>query len=108
MPSEPDDGGILRAFRTAPEAVPLPTPSGKVEIVSGTIAGFGYDDCPAHPTWLAPSEPTTARHPLHLVANQPATRLHSQLDFGAHSESRKHRGREVVRIHPADAAARGI
>ena len=43
-----------------------------------------------------------------LVANQPATRLHSQLDFGGHSAGAKHRGREVARMHPADAAARGI
>ncbi len=43
-----------------------------------------------------------------LVANQPATRLHSQLDFGGHSAAAKHRGREVARMHPDDAAARGI
>ena len=35
-------------------------------------------------------------------------RLHSQLDFGAHSQAAKQRGREVARMHPADAAARGI
>ena len=46
--------------------------------------------------------------PLFLVANQPATRLHSQLDFGGHSAGAKHRGREVARMHPLDAAARGI
>ena len=49
-----------------------------------------------------------ARFPLQLVANQPATRLHSQLDFGATSQASKIRGREPVRIHPQDAAARGI
>ena len=38
-----------------------------------------------------------------LVANQPATRLHSQLDFGGHSADAKHRGREVARMHPDDA-----
>ena len=47
-------------------------------------------------------------HPLQLVANQPASRLHSQFDFGGHSASTKHRGREVARMHPSDAAARGI
>jgi biotin/methionine sulfoxide reductase len=46
--------------------------------------------------------------PLHLVANQPATRLHSQLDFGAVSLASKVKGREPVRIHPLDAADRGI
>jgi biotin/methionine sulfoxide reductase len=42
------------------------------------------------------------------VANQPATRLHSQFDFGGHSSAMKRRGREVMRIHPEDAAVRGI
>ena len=50
----------------------------------------------------------THRFPLQLVANQPATRLHSQLDYGATSIRSKVRDREPVRIHPADAAARGI
>jgi biotin/methionine sulfoxide reductase len=45
---------------------------------------------------------------LQLIANQPATRLHSQLDFGATSQAAKIKGRERVRIHPQDAAARGI
>ncbi|WP_016909788.1 molybdopterin dinucleotide binding domain-containing protein, partial [Streptomyces xiaopingdaonensis] len=56
--------------------------------------------------WLG--SPTAVRHPLHLVANQPRTRLHSQLDVGAHSQGSKIQGREPVRMHPADAAARGI
>ena len=112
LPTLPWDGGILRDFRHNPDAAPLPTPSGKIEIASATIAGFGYPDCPGHPTWLPPVEgagsPAAARFPLHLIANQPATRLHSQLDFGATSQASKVNGREPVRIHPQDAAARGI
>ena len=108
LPSGADDGGILRAFREDPVGSKLPTPSGKIEISSATIAGFGYADCPGHPAWLAPTDVPDARHSLRLVANQPATRLHSQLDFGDHSGALKHRGREVVCIHPADAARRGI
>ena len=108
LPSRPDDGGKLRAFRTDPVANALDTPSGKIEIFSETIAGFGYDDCPGHPCWFASPEQTDARHPLRVIANQPATRLHSQLDFAAHSQSAKRGGREVVRMHPDDAAARGI
>ncbi|HXZ02624.1 MAG TPA: molybdopterin guanine dinucleotide-containing S/N-oxide reductase [Stellaceae bacterium] len=106
--SVPDDGGMLRAFRGDPDLNKLPTPSGRIEIFSQTIAGFGYADCPGHPAWLPPADAPTTRHPLRLIANQPATRLHSQLDFGGHSSARKHRGREIVRIHPADAARRGI
>jgi biotin/methionine sulfoxide reductase len=43
-----------------------------------------------------------------LIANQPATRLHSQLDFGAASQAAKVNGREPVRINPLDATARAI
>jgi biotin/methionine sulfoxide reductase len=112
LPTLPWDGGPIRDFRRNPDAAPLPTPSGKIEIVSSTITSFCYDDCPGRPVWLPPSDgPGTAaavRYPLRLIANQPATRLHSQLDFGATSQATKINGREPVRIHPQDAAARGI
>jgi biotin/methionine sulfoxide reductase len=108
LPSAPDDGGFLRAFRNDPLNKRLPTPSGKIEIYSKTIAGFGYDDCPPHPAWLPSTEPPDSRHPLTLIANQPSTRLHSQLDFGAYSQSRKIAGREAIRLNPTDAARRGI
>ena len=60
---------------------------------------------PAIRAWLPPVEGADlagcGRFPLQLVANQPATRLHSQLDFGATSLASKIAGREPVRIHPA-------
>jgi biotin/methionine sulfoxide reductase len=108
LPTSQWEGGIVRAFRRDPIAAPLPTPSGKVEIASATIAGFGYTDCPGHPCWLPTEEGPNPRFPLQLIANQPATRLHSQLDFGATSVSSKVKDREPIRIHPRDAAARGI
>ncbi|MCC7272573.1 MAG: molybdopterin-dependent oxidoreductase [Alphaproteobacteria bacterium] len=112
LPVAADDLGPLADFRRDPEGAPLPTATGRIEIYSETIAGFGYPDCPGHPTWMPPTDghgsAVHGRFPLQLVANQPATRLHSQLDFGACSADSKIRGREPVRIHPADAAARGI
>lgn len=103
---------LLEAFRTDPERAPLRTPSGRIEIFSATIAGFGYDDCPGHPVWLTPDEwlggAEAARFPLHLVSNQPATRLHSQLDNGIVSREAKIAGREAAALNPGDAAARGI
>ncbi len=108
LPQFPDDGGMLRSFRADPEANPLRTPSGKVEIYSDTIAGHAEPDCPGHPTWLPPIDVPDASAPLFLIANQPATRLHSQLDFGAHSAGAKRREREVACMHPDDAAPRGI
>jgi biotin/methionine sulfoxide reductase len=108
MPQLPLDGGSLRAFREDPAAKPLPTPSGRIEIYSSTIAGFDYADCPGHPVWLAPFDVVNETTPLQLIANQPGSRLHSQLDFGGHSAAEKRRGREVARMNPIDAAARGI
>ena len=111
--AEPEDDFVLFAdFRADPEANPLKTPSGRIEIFSETVAGFGYDDCPGHPMWIEPREwlgaPLAARFPLHLVSNQPATRLHSQLDPSPVSRAAKVAGREAVTIHPDDARARGI
>ncbi|MDR3529479.1 MAG: molybdopterin-dependent oxidoreductase [Rhodopila sp.] len=112
LPTLPWDGGVVRAFRRDPDGRKLPTPTGMVEVASATIASFGYDDCPGHPAWMPPVEgigsPLMRDFPLHLVANQPATRLHSQLDFGATSVGSKIKGREPIRIHPSDAAGRGI
>lgn len=109
----PDQPYILFGkFREDPEQSPLRTPSGRIEIFSAEIDSFGYGDCPGHPVWREPEEwlgATAARdHPLHLISNQPATRLHSQMDSGAVSRASKVGGREPVWINPADAAARGI
>ena len=99
-------------FRADPAAHPLPTPSGRIEIASAVIGSFGYDDCPGHPSWLEPEDladpPGTGAFPLFLVANNPATRLHSQLDHGAGSAASKVAGREPLRMHPDDAASRGL
>ena len=109
----PDHGRVIfSGFRGAPDDNPLPTPSGRIEIFSDTIDGFGYDDCAGHPRWFEPAEwlggEEARRHPLHLVSNQPTTRLHSQLDIGKTSVANKVDGREPVYVHPDDAGARGI
>ncbi len=103
---------MLSAFRGDPARNALPTPSGKIEIFSSRIAGFRYADCPGHPVWRAPKEwlgaPLAAAYALHLVTNQPKTRLHSQLDNGKVSRASKINGREPIVINSRDAAARGI
>jgi biotin/methionine sulfoxide reductase len=112
LPPASEDHTFLDRFRADPDRHPLGTPSRRIELCSETVAGFRYDDCPGHPAWLEPDEwlggPRAERYPLHLIANQPATRLHSQLDGGRHSRAAKVAGREALRIHPEDAAARGI
>ncbi|MCC6533790.1 MAG: molybdopterin-dependent oxidoreductase [Burkholderiales bacterium] len=102
---------MFREFRADPLAHRLPTPSGKIEIFSERIAAFGYADCAGHPAWFEPVEwlgDKASRHPLHLISSQPATKLHSQYDHGAVSRGRKIQGREPIRMHPHDAAARGL
>lgn len=106
------DQVFLSAFRADPDEAPLGTPSGRIELFSETIEGFGYDDCRGHPMWYEPLErlgtPKAERWPLHLISNQPRTRLHSQYDHGPLSRGAKVAGREPVRLNPADAAARRI
>ncbi len=102
---------MLADFRADPEAHPLKTPSGKIEIFSETIEGFGYQDCPPHPAWMEPVEwlgKKNSPYPLHLISNQPVSKLHSHLDHGAHSRAAKVKEREPVMLHPDDAAARRI
>lgn len=99
-------------FRADPDERALNTPSGKIELFSERVASFGYDDCPGHAAWRAPKEylgaPVAARFPLHMLSNQPKTRLHSQMDAGGASLRSKIKGREPLWLNPADAATRGV
>jgi biotin/methionine sulfoxide reductase len=109
----PEDPPILFApYRADLQAHPLRTPSGRIELFSETIAAFGYDDCPGHPVWLEPAEWLGSErahiYPLHLISNQPRSRLHSQLDCGEVSRRAKVAEREAVWLHPDDAVVRGI
>ena len=101
---------MMEEFRNNPDANPLATPSGKIEIFSEKIASFGYDDCPGHAVWLEPFEWLGRAKPdqLHMISNQPHNKLHSQLDHGSVSEGDRPHGVEPVTMHPADANARNL
>ena len=103
---------LLDRFRADPQANPLRTPSGKIEICSENIASFGLDDCPGYPVWREPREwlgsAAAKEFPLHLLTDQPVRRLHSQLDASPWSREGKIDGREPVYMNPQDAEARGI
>ncbi|MEZ9523942.1 trimethylamine-N-oxide reductase 2 [Enterovibrio norvegicus] len=98
------------SFRNDPVMNPLGTPSGKIEIYSRTIEGYGYQDCPAHPTWLAPDEWTgnAKDGELQLMTAHAAHRLHSQFNYAQVREQYAIANREPISIHPEDAAAHGI
>lgn len=112
FPGSENDRVLLSGFRNDPANRKLNTPSGKIEIFSSRIAGFDYEDCPGHAVWREPYEwlgaLETQQFPLHMISNQPKTRLHSQLDLGKTAQDSKIKGREPALIHPDDAAARGI
>jgi biotin/methionine sulfoxide reductase len=112
LPMPKETAVLFGKFRDDPDANPLRTPSGRIEIFSKQIEGFSYADCPPHPMWLEPAEwlggQTSRRFPLHLLSNQPATRLHSQLDPASASRATKLHGREPIEINAADANDRGI
>lgn len=101
---------MLKAFVEEPDANPLSSPSGKIEIFSETVDGFNYDDCAGHPKWYTPFEWLGEAEPdeLHLICNQPKSKLHSQLDQGSVCRADKVKEREPVLIHPYDAEKFGI
>ena len=111
-PEPPGDPVImLKAFRDDPVAKPLSTATGLIEIYSPTVASFGYDDCPGHAAWIEPLEwlgGDTQKYPLHLISNQPSTKLHSQLDHGSYSRAAKIKQREPIMLHPDDAQRRNL
>jgi biotin/methionine sulfoxide reductase len=112
IPLRGEEFVLFADFRADPDKHRLATPSGRIELFSERIAGFGYDDCPAHATWIEPAEwlggDVATRFPLHLISSQPRYRLHSQMDPEGVSATGKIAGREALAIHPDDARRRGI
>jgi biotin/methionine sulfoxide reductase len=101
----------LDNFRADPETHALQTESGRIVLGSKMLERLNYDDCPSHPAWIEPREWMGNADPkceLHLISHQPAGRLHSQLETGHASRSRKRSGREVARLSSTDAARFGI
>lgn len=112
LPEAGRDFFLFERFRTDPDKHPLKTPSGRIELFCEEVARFGYAGQTGHPLWLDPEEwlgaPLARTYPLHLLTPQPETRLHGQMDGSGLSQGGKRDGREILRLHPADAAARGL
>ncbi len=93
--------GASRKF----EQRPFPTPSGKFEFVSKTLADMGHDPLPRYtpPAAIARDDPyplvliTGARHPLYYHSRNRNIR-----------SFRRRQPEAVAEIHPADAARLGI
>lgn len=102
----------LGDFRRNPIVNPLGTESGKIEIFSKKIESYGYDDCPAHPTWLEPNEWLGGKlaedYPFALLTSKSSYRLHSQLDSTASNLFGNVEEREPIWLHPDAAKALGV
>ena len=111
------EGHIPLAFHLNPETQPfmpyvsgtLPTPSGKIEFYSETLAAQGLDAVPA---FIPPTESrwgkTAEQYPLEFLSRKADNYMNStfaNLDGHRKMEARK---THIVEMHPVDAKARGI
>jgi anaerobic selenocysteine-containing dehydrogenase len=112
-----EHGHIPLSFHAEPEAHPflpyaagpIPTPSGKVEFYSETLASAGLDPLPG---FTAPTESRwgadAKRYPLEFLARKADNYMNStfaNLDGHRKMESRTN---QRLEIHPADAKARNL
>lgn len=95
-----------RRFRDDPKTFALPTPSGKIEIVSNRLRALHNEDAPEHPTYIPNDLKDAQNHPFRLLSIKSRHRLHSQLD--SISSLAKVNGVEICTINTHDASALGI
>ena len=92
-----------------PDIYRFSTPSGKIEIVSGSLYAMQDPDIPAHPGYLpcreGPADPLREKYPLQLIGFHTIRRCHTVHDNNALLEKADP---QLLWIHPQDAAARGI
>ncbi|MEO1469229.1 MAG: molybdopterin-dependent oxidoreductase [Pseudomonadota bacterium] len=111
VPREERDWVRHGDFREDPEANPLNTVSGKIELYCQAIADMALDDCPPMPMWLEPAEYLgNAPEPdmVHVVSPHPYNRIHSQFAQSDLRHQLNVQDREFVRISTEDAQKRGI
>ncbi len=97
-------------FRADPEAHPLATPSGKIELFSAALYEKGNpDEIPAVPKyiqeWESPFSPEAADYPLQAIGHHMMGRVHST---HANNDWLQEAFPQRVFINPVDAGARGI
>lgn len=90
----------LSEFVSDPEAHPLDTPSGKIEIASEIYARLGFS---AFPTWRGFQ--STSEYPLYLITPHARYRINSQY---ANDPWFLRREQQQLWMNPKDAAERGI
>jgi anaerobic dimethyl sulfoxide reductase subunit A len=98
---DPEPRVALADFRADPATHPLPTRSGRIEIVNPEAEAYGLPPIPSYVA-IAPDE---GGYPLQLVTPHHKHRSNSCLDG---VPSLKRLDPQAVWMNPADAAARGI
>lgn len=97
-------------FRNDPEAHPLRTPSGKVEIFSGRLHDMKQnEEIPAVPKyiqeWESPFGPEARKYPLQAMGHHYMPRVHSTHNNNIWTMEAFP---QLVFINPADASVRGL
>ncbi|MBN2550631.1 MAG: molybdopterin-dependent oxidoreductase [Anaerolineales bacterium] len=97
-------------FRRDPQAYPLDTPSGKIEIFSQSLHELGRpNEIPAIPKyiqeWESPFGPEAKQYPLQAIGHHTLSRVHST---HANNDWLAEAFPQRVFINPIDAQARGI
>lgn len=114
-----DSGIVMKDFRRDPEAHPLSTPSGKIEIYSERLAQIAR-------TWLLPEGKGQEIHPIpryiatdEMLQEDPKALKYPLEAFGYHGPGRTHSTYhnvpwlrevhpDVLMMNPVDAEARGL
>jgi len=96
-------------FRADPEAHPLDTPSGKIELFSKRLYDMHNPDIPPVPKyiqeWESPFGPEASQYPLQAIGHHTLHRVHSTHD---NNDWLEEAFPQRVFINPLDAQARGI
>jgi anaerobic dimethyl sulfoxide reductase subunit A len=108
--TEPTPVIAYKAFVEDPEANPLKTPSGKVEIFSKALYEMNNQkEIPAIPkyisAWEGPEDPLKEKYPLQCIGHHSKRRVHSTFDNLPWMEEAEP---QRLWLNPQDAADRGI
>ncbi len=100
----------FEAFRKDPEANPLSTPSGKIELFSSRLHRMNRpDEIPAVPKyieeWESPFGPEASSYPLQAIGHHYMSRVHSTHD---NNEWTMEAYPQLLFINPKDAEERGL
>jgi len=107
--SEEGRKAVATPPKESPEQKPFPTPSGKIEIYSQTIAEMNHPLIPPIPkyieTWESLNDPLARKYPLQLITPHFRRRAHSQFD---NLPWLREVQTQAVTINTLDAEPRGI